>query len=189
MLQSNVDPLGESTREKASGEMALETNEDSSYDSDFETDDTCTSHADISRTASTGHTHQNVSRNSSAGLSSTHHDVSRTVSDTLGAEFAEYINTDNQSTTDEAQNKKLPGYATRVEFAVKLGYTEKLVQSALQKVGPSPSNNELLAELIKLGAQTSRVPETSVNCCNETATHTTSHLRPIVIDGSNVAMR
>lgn len=183
MLQSNVDPLGESTREKASGEMALETNEDSSYDSDFETDDT----ADISRTASTGHTHQNISRNSSAGLSSTHHDVSRTVSDTLGAEFAEYIN------TDETQNKKVAGYATRVEFAVKLGYTEKLVQSALQKLGPSPSNNELLAELIKLGAQTCRVPETSVNCCNDSTTHTAhtaspTH-RPIVIDGSNVAMR
>lgn len=41
----------------------------------------------------------------------------------------------------------------RVEFALKLGYTEKHVQAALQKLGPSPTQNELLAELIKLGAQ------------------------------------
>lgn len=44
-----------------------------------------------------------------------HEDVSRTVSDTLGAEFAEYVTAG-------------PQYASRLEFAVKLGYTEQQVR-------------------------------------------------------------
>lgn len=78
---------------------------------------------------------------------------------------------------------------------MKLGYTEKLVQVALQKLGPSPAQNELLAELIKLGAQRGGSCDTS-----PTESHTdlvdvqveqvSGHsLRQIVIDGSNVAMR
>jgi UBA-like domain len=43
-------------------------------------------------------------------------------------------------------------YQTYLEFALKLGYSERLVQSALNRLG-NPTNNELLAELIKLGAQ------------------------------------
>lgn len=162
--------------------MALD-NEDSSYDSDFETDDTCTSHA----------THQNASRSSSLGLSS-HKDVSRTVSDTLGAEFEEYVTHQEQH-----DSKKLPGYTARVEFALKLGYNEKLVQAALHKIGSNPSQNELLAELIKLGAQNPRVAESpSASPPEETPGHpgdsllaenAGSQLRPVVIDGSNVAMR
>lgn len=45
------------------------------------------------------------------------------------------------------------GYTQRVEFALKLGYTERLVQAALARLGPQPAQNELLAELIKLGSQ------------------------------------
>lgn len=88
----------------------------------------------------------------------------------------------------------------RVEFALKLGYTEKLVQAALQKLGPAPAQNELLAELIKLGAQKG---VGGVGSCDNSPTDSTidvadlllhgdqtGHvLRPIVIDGSNVAMR
>jgi len=100
-----------------------------------------------------------------------------------------------------------------VEFALKLGYTEKLVQAALQKLGPDPGQNELLAELIKLGATCSSKftdgPEeadslldtetgtdedggsilTSI-ATNATAMNTilSMDLRPVVIDGSNVAM-
>lgn len=84
-----------------------------------------------------------------------------------------------------------------MEFALKLGYTEKFVQAALQKLGPSPAQNELLAELIKLGAQR------GTSSCDSSPTDgpldVTSdfqidavggrHLRQIVIDGSNVAMR
>lgn len=91
--------------------------EDSSYDSDCEGDDV------------------------------QHQQVSRTTSDTLGQEFAEYV-----SQAHDLQQRP-PGYTQRVEFALKLGYTERLVQAALGRLGPAPAQNELLAELIKLGAQ------------------------------------
>lgn len=95
---------------------------------------------------------------------------------------------------------------------MKLGYTERLVQAALQKLGPDPGQNELLAELIKLGAicspRLSDSPEESDGSLDmsemgadesggsilattmATATNTTllAGLRPVVIDGSNVAM-
>lgn len=89
------------------------------------------------------------------------------------------------------------GYAARVEFALKLGYTERLVQTALEKLGPDPEQNELLAELIKLSASRSqKTVDTTAECesaldidmaFNET-TGSSTMLRPIVIDGSNVAM-
>lgn len=76
-----------------------------------------------------------------------------------------------------------------------MGYTEKLVQAALQKLGSSPGQNELLAELIKLGAQrggscdnspTDGPSDIDLPLENLSASQT---LRSIVIDGSNVAMR
>ncbi|EFN71664.1 Zinc finger CCCH domain-containing protein 12C [Camponotus floridanus] len=131
-----------------------------------------------------------------------HADISRTASDTLAAEFAEYVTMDGSSTT---QN---PGYTARVEFALKLGYTERLVQAALQKLGPDPGQNELLAELIKLGATCSpkfidgsdeadNLLDTEVDTDEGEGSLLTStitngvfsiDLKPIVIDGSNVAM-
>ncbi|KFB43761.1 hypothetical protein ZHAS_00011499 [Anopheles sinensis] len=162
-----------------------------------------------------------------------HEQVSRTTSDTLGQEFAEYVSsggggtgggsshhphgTVDVSPTTTALPEHSPGYQQRVEFALKLGYTERLVQAALQRLGPNPAQNELLAELIKLGSQP------GAKCANEfTVDHHHHHhhhglgesggglgtdggsastapgtgagmaseesLRPIVIDGSNVAM-
>lgn len=67
-----------------------------------------------------------------------HQDVSRTASDTLGAEFAEYVSLPPQ------------GYLAKVEFGLKLGYTERHVQAALQKLGPNPGQNDLLAVSIVL---------------------------------------
>jgi ribonuclease ZC3H12 len=93
-----------------------------------------------------------------------------------------------------------PGYTARVEFALKLGYTERLVQAALQKLGPEPGQNELLAELIKLGASGApRLADTADESASEAllptdvvveATAGPEHaaLRPVVVDGSNVAM-
>ncbi|XP_074027618.1 probable ribonuclease ZC3H12C isoform X2 [Leptinotarsa decemlineata] len=131
--------------------------EDSSYDSDYENDPP-----------------------------TRHQDVSRTTSDTLAAEYAEYV----QSAPEISS-----GYTARVEFALKLGYTEKLVQAALQKLGSSPTQNELLAELIKLGAQKGSSCDSSPNestldmvSFQMEAGEGTQSLRPIVIDGSNVAM-
>lgn len=104
-------------------------------------------------------------------------------------------------------------YTSRVEFGLKLGYTESQVQTALIKIGPRTDQNELLAELIKLGATNTScsgncnpdnsdgsdlksnlsrdaqsVPSSSPSASLSKQTPT-SCLRPIVIDGSNVAMR
>ncbi|XP_065220254.1 probable ribonuclease ZC3H12C isoform X2 [Planococcus citri] len=138
------------------------TGEDSSYDSDYD--------------GSEEQTHG-------------HDDVSRTVSDTLGQEFSEYV-TSPQPAGDSV-------YQSKVEFALKLGYTERLVQAALQKLGPNPEQNELLAELIKLGAhqQSSKLKNDgdSFDSVEDFAVIDQqcadgNKLRPIVIDGSNVAM-
>ncbi|KAH7947175.1 hypothetical protein HPB52_008056 [Rhipicephalus sanguineus] len=104
-----------------------------------------------------------------------HEDVSRTVSDTLGAEFAEYVTAG-------------PQYASRLEFAVKLGYTEQQVQQALRRLGPQPGQNELLAELVRLGAR-EQPGDTAAARADASASQAEDPLRPIVIDGSNVAMR
>jgi UBA-like domain len=42
-------------------------------------------------------------------------------------------------------------YRQYLEFSLKLGYSERLVQQALKRL-VNPTNNELLAELIKLGS-------------------------------------
>lgn len=101
-------------------------------------------------------------------------------------------------------------YTSRVEYGLKLGYTESQVQTALIKIGHRPDDNELLAELIKLGATNASCPgschpnhaadsdilksslprETRAVPSSATSLkQTTPCLRPIVIDGSNVAMR
>jgi len=101
-----------------------------------------------------------------------------------------------------------PQYLAKVEFALKLGYPVKLTQKALIKVGTSGGQDELLNELIRL--QQSKVVDPKEVSLKETAellksTIPTSenqtqssklkstlpeseNLRPIVIDGSNVAM-
>lgn len=125
--------------------------EDSSYDSDYDAEE-----------------------------SKSHPDVSRTVSDTLGAEFAEYVSTPEINSS----------YNAKVEFALKLGYTEKLVQAALGKLGPDPIRDEFLSELIKLNDQSPKVSEFESDDVGEEAVADggPAKLRPVVIDGSNVAM-
>jgi ribonuclease ZC3H12 len=161
--------------------------EDSSYDSDYENNDS------------------EQSANSSVPA---HHDeVSRTISDTLGQEFDEYVTTSplpQQTLLDVIIND--PNYTSRVEFALKLGYTETQVQIALMKLGPNAGQNELLAELIKLGAGGnntitvfSGLGKTLVSSfINDNSNgdqilfghnNDSPNLRPIVIDGSNVAIR
>ncbi|XP_069705399.1 ribonuclease ZC3H12A-like isoform X2 [Periplaneta americana] len=161
-VQSYVDTLCNTERE----DRASCGGEDSSYDSDYEADDLAS-----------------------------HHDVSRTASDTLGAEFAEYVSGPQQTPSQPPQQGSA-GYAARVEFGLKLGYTEPLVQAALQKLGPNPGQNELLEELIKLGAQAPRPQDLAPDGADEsdpsvdvlTDDALSVRLRPVVIDGSNVAM-
>lgn len=149
----------ESTNSKVS---SSEVDEDSSYDSDTD----------------------------AAAISSPHKNVSRNGSETLAQELDDF----NSS----------PSYRQYLEFALKLGYPERLIQTALSRLGGSPTNNELLAELIKLGAQPGSnacdygldIKNTlSGDFSDEYVTTTTSsteqdapQLRPIVIDGSNIAM-
>ncbi|XP_060871975.1 probable ribonuclease ZC3H12D isoform X1 [Metopolophium dirhodum] len=136
-------------------------NDDSSYDSDFGGDDDAVGGPHFG-----GH----------------HDDVSRTTSDTLGAEYAEYVSA--------------AAYKSRVDFALKLGYTERLVQTAIGKLGPEPTQDQLLAELIKLGAQCghrlhceSDGEEAQSNNTNDSLLSPQApKLRHVVIDGSNVAM-
>lgn len=136
-----------------------------------------------------------------------HEQVSRTTSDTLGEEFAEYVS--QPQTSNAKKPDPSPSYTHRVEFALKLGYTERLVQAALARLGSDPAQNELLAELIKLGAQHGNKSElndsltkapngiesASSNNSNGVSagkddssdSRTSTGLRPIVIDGSNLA--
>lgn len=83
----------------------------------------------------------------------------------------------------------VPCLQTKIEFAVKLGYSERLARAALARLGADSPRNELLAELIKLAAQQppralSPPPPPELELSPERRP-----LRHIVIDGSNVAMR
>lgn len=101
-------------------------------------------------------------------------------------------------------------YQTKMEFALKLGYSGEQVETVLNKLGPAALINDVLAELVRLGNKAeheappccSSNAATSVSrspCVKETVSpeasveeesvDTHDNLRPIVIDGSNVAMR
>ncbi|XP_053732908.1 probable ribonuclease ZC3H12C [Synchiropus splendidus] len=107
---------------------------------------------------------------------------------------------------------------TKVEFALKLGYSEELVLLVLKKLGPDSLINDILGELVKLGTKTetghqrggdggspppsSCSPAASSNASFSTTSSVDSvplmrptqrpedkgNLRPVVVDGSNVAM-
>ncbi|XP_010630501.1 probable ribonuclease ZC3H12B [Fukomys damarensis] len=95
-------------------------------------------------------------------------------------------------------------YQAKMDFALKLGYAEEQIQSVLNKLGPESLINDVLAELVRLGnkgdsegqvnlsllvprgpsSRESGSPELSL----EDEIDNSDNLRPIVIDGSNVAM-
>ena len=106
---------------------------------------------------------------------------------------------------------------TKVEFALKLGYSEELVLLVLRKLGADALINDVLGELVKLGAKaeveqqggstvsesTSSSLSSSLACSSSSGSSLDScrllcpsqlledkeNLRPVVLDGSNVAMR
>lgn len=99
-------------------------------------------------------------------------------------------------------------YQTKMEFALKLGYSGEQVETVLNKLGAAALINDVLAELVRLGnkvepeIQPGSSTATSISrspCVKETVSpevsveddpvDTYDNLRPIVIDGSNVAMR
>lgn len=194
-----LSQIGTQSREVFRQGRNLES-EDSSYDSDYE----------ITEPAGTPQESPGFVGES---YDLHHDDVSRTVSDTLAAEFAEYVTQDPNAAAETAVGLREldtiladPNYTSRVEFALKLGYTETQVQIALQKLGAQPSQNELLAELIKLGAASTNISgkgserlgshhieeltesEVVSDSSRSEVADDSSSLRHIVIDGSNVAM-
>ncbi|XP_072482822.1 probable ribonuclease ZC3H12B [Notamacropus eugenii] len=94
-------------------------------------------------------------------------------------------------------------YQAKMDFALKLGYAGEQIQTVLSKLGPDALINDILAELVRLGnkseeegqksggaehghtARDVASPELSLE--DEIADNT-ENLRPVVIDGSNVAM-
>ncbi|XP_040913542.1 probable ribonuclease ZC3H12C [Toxotes jaculatrix] len=135
----------------------------------------------------------------------------------------------NQSPEDPTQPETSPptdpatDCRTKVEFALKLGYSEELVLLVLRKLGADALINDVLGELVKLGTKTemeqqggptvSQSPSTSLlsslACSSSSSSSSSSftssfdacqllcpsqlledkeNLRPVVVDGSNVAM-
>ncbi len=62
-------------------------------------------------------------------------------------------NKDSSPDTDSSEEfTRTMEYASKVEFALKLGYTEEQLRAVLHKLGRELSQNELLSELIKIGS-------------------------------------
>uniref|UniRef100_A0A3Q3NA15 Probable ribonuclease ZC3H12C n=1 Tax=Mastacembelus armatus TaxID=205130 RepID=A0A3Q3NA15_9TELE len=118
------------------------------------------------------------------------------------------------STSEQTPKAGEKDYQTKLEFALKLGYSEETVRLVLFKLGPDTLINDILGELVKLGtksdsdqpagslASTSSSSSSSSSCgCSDLLDGQRSdspgpsdslsdqdNLRPIVVDGSNVAM-
>ncbi|XP_028991946.1 LOW QUALITY PROTEIN: ribonuclease ZC3H12A-like [Betta splendens] len=102
----------------------------------------------------------------------------------------------------------VPDCRTKVEFALKLGYSEELVLLVLRKLGPNALINDMLGELVKLGTKKEAeqagpaAPQASSTAgasssssslsqrllCPTQLLNDKENLRPVVLDGSNVAM-
>ncbi|ELV14270.1 putative ribonuclease ZC3H12B [Tupaia chinensis] len=96
-------------------------------------------------------------------------------------------------------------YQAKMDFALKLGYAEEQIQSVLNKLGPESLINDVLAELVRLGNKGDSEGQVNLSLlmpCGPNSTEIVSpelsledkidnsdNLRPVVIDGSNVAMR
>ena len=154
----------------------------------------------------------------STGHNGSHEDISRTVSETLGVEFSEYV--DHYDSIEDVTRDKL--YETNLVFALKLGYTEPQLQKALLKLGKKAREDQILEELIRIqksskaialsddpllpsdhqigGDAKRHAPHAASAAASNFAASDKNHhaeidaqsnealLLPIIIDGSNVAM-
>uniref|UniRef100_UPI0037E85E42 probable ribonuclease ZC3H12C n=1 Tax=Semicossyphus pulcher TaxID=241346 RepID=UPI0037E85E42 len=129
----------------------------------------------------------------------------------------------NNSTEDPTQPETssppdpVTDYRNKVEFALKLGYSEELVLLVLRKLGPDALINDILGELVKLGTKSemeqhvgssvSQLSSSSLSssfACSSSSSNSSldscrllcpsplledkENFRPVVVDGSNVAM-
>ncbi|OCT67427.1 probable ribonuclease ZC3H12B [Xenopus laevis] len=116
---------------------------------------------------------------------------------------------DNQIKLAEAKSNLDREYQAKMDFALKLGYCGEQIQAVLNKLGAEALINDILAELVRLGNKGESETQSSGSgssgilvprgpCTKEIASpelsledeivDNTENLRPIVIDGSNVAM-
>ncbi|XP_051877070.1 probable ribonuclease ZC3H12B [Pristis pectinata] len=118
---------------------------------------------------------------------------------------------DNKSKLDEGckSGSLDKEYQAKMEFALKLGYSGEQIQTVLNKLGSDALINDILAELVRLGNKSESEPQPNSmgnsgtlvsrgQCVKEITSPELSledevvddsdNLRPIVIDGSNVAM-
>ncbi|MEE6472787.1 hypothetical protein FKM82_009724 [Ascaphus truei] len=95
-------------------------------------------------------------------------------------------------------------YQTKLDFALKLGYSEEQVLLVLNKLGTEALINDILGELVKLGSKCENEQNGGVSSAvmreasiesqrsespfYQEVIDDSENLRPIVIDGSNVAM-
>ena len=79
------------------------------------------------------------------------------------------------------------------DFALKLGYSASSINTGLSKLGASANVNSLLSELVRAESSAKQLEEGSSTFSGNEKPHPSPEdwtcLRPIVIDGSNVAMR
>lgn len=84
------------------------------------------------------------------------------------------------------------GHESLRDFALKLGYSASSINTALSKLGASANVNSLLSELVKAESSAKQLEEGSSTFSGNEKPHPSPEdwtcLRPIVIDGSNVAM-
>ncbi|XP_034033659.1 probable ribonuclease ZC3H12C [Thalassophryne amazonica] len=116
------------------------------------------------------------------------------------------------SPSESASEDSVKEYRAKLDFALKLGYSEETVRQVLSKLGPDTLINDILGELVKLGsktdseqqsgslASTSSSSSSSCGCsdvlegqrsdspCPSDVLCDQDNLRPVVVDGSNVAM-
>ncbi|XP_062997656.1 probable ribonuclease ZC3H12B [Elgaria multicarinata webbii] len=107
---------------------------------------------------------------------------------------------------EESKTNLNKEYQAKIDFALKLGYAGDQIEAVLSKLGADALINDILAELVRLGnkaegegqastGSTSGTPGTSTKetaspelSLEDDVVDSSDNLRPIVIDGSNVAM-
>ncbi|XP_001622480.3 probable ribonuclease ZC3H12B isoform X2 [Nematostella vectensis] len=116
-------------------------------------------------------------------------------SDQNGTEDCQRAQYDNSVTEEGSCDESNLGGESLKYYARKLGYSEAKVASAMAKLGPDVSQDSLLHELVKSQNSQKELEEGSSVMDRElrfasrdSCVDDPSSLRPIVIDGSNVAM-
>ncbi|KIH63209.1 hypothetical protein ANCDUO_06491 [Ancylostoma duodenale] len=116
-----------------------------------------------------------------------HPSLSRESSETVGSDFGlgrlkiGQVNSTDGDSVQPATPVAAPPHL--VEFARNLGYSEDRLMAVLRRVGCDAGQDRILAELVQMGRGCTEHPEGTAY-----APAPSSTLRPIVIDGSNIAM-